>query len=255
MRSTLALVVAYAVVTLPLAAQGYSWEHSPREPYTISRTYIGLEAMASLAMYPARLEYIEQSSGLSCCTYGDGTGMPVAVSVVAERWVTSHVKLTAGAGVSTVSASFVAPTQPVPLSNGQILTTEYVLDGSLTYLSGFGSASLRLGTTHALVTLGARVHGYMAGSLTQKERVVSPQGVQFTGPQPGTEIVLGQSFLDHAAPLIVEPFVQLSYDVPLSYGVVLQPSIMAGLPVGSLSTKDDWRMRMVGVGLRLVKGL
>lgn len=255
MRSLVTCVIAFVVVTLPLAAQGYAWELSPREPHSIPRTYVGLEATASFATFPARLEYIEQSSGLSCCTYGDGAGIPVALSVVAERWITPSIKMSAGVGVTSVGASFSTPTQPVPLSNGQILATEYVLDGSLTYISGFGSVSMRLGTSHVLVALGARVHGYATGVLTQKERLVAPQGLQFTGQEPGTEVVLGQTFLDHAAPVLIEPFLQLSYDVPLSYGIVLQPSILAGLPLGSLSTRDDWHMRAVGLGLRLVKGL
>ncbi len=236
-------------------AQGYPWEGSLREPMTIPRTYIGLEASASYAMYQADLTYIETSLGITCCTYNSGSGIPFAVSLVGEQWMTSHVKLSAGAGVSVIGASFTAPTEPVPLSNGQILRTEYVLDGSLTYASAFGAVSVRLGATHVLATAGMRLHAYMRGALTQRERVLAPEGAMFNGQQPTTEIVLAQAFLDNAAPFVVEPFLQLGYDLPLSYGIVLQPSMTLGLPLTSLTTVDNWRMRSLGFGLRLVKGL
>lgn len=238
-----------------LYAQGYSWEGSLREPLAIPRTYVGLEAQASYAYYPAQLKYVEQALGITCCTYENGSGFPLGLSLVGERWVTSHLKISAGAGVTVFGATFVAPTAPVPLSNGQILNTEYVLDGSLTYASGFGSVSVRIGSSHVLATVGARFHGYLGGSLTQRERIVAPDNVEFSGQQPGTEVVIAQTFLEHATPLVVEPFAQIGYDVALSYGIVLQPSLMVGLPLMSISTADQWHMRSVGLGLRLVKGL
>lgn len=251
----LLLVAIVLVHTATVYGQGYAWEVSPRQPHIIPKTFIGVEATMSYALYPASLSYIEQTTGLRCCTYEDGTGVPIALAVVGERWVGSQVKISAGAGVSMAGASFVAPTQPIPLSNGQTLRTEYVLDGSLTYASGFGSVSLRLGRSHVLATLGARVHAYLTGTLTQRERIVSPDGLTFTGQQPSREVILGQTFLDHATPVVVEPFAQFSYDIPLSYGIVLQPSILVGMPLGSLTTNDDWGMRSFGIGLRLVKGL
>jgi hypothetical protein len=190
-----------------------------------------------------------------CKNEYNGAGFPLALSVVGERWVSSHMKISAGAGVSVVGATFVAPTQPVPLSNGQMLRTEYVLDGALTYASAFGSISMRLGTSHVLASVGARLHGYLSGSMTQRERIVAPDNVMFTGQEPGSEVVVAQTVLNAATPLIVEPFIQLSYDMPLSLGLVLQPSLHVGLPLMSLSTADDWRMLGYGVGLRLVKGL
>jgi hypothetical protein len=255
MRACFTIALLFTIGALHSSGQGYEWEGSPREPLTIPRTYIGLEARASFATHTASLRYIEQELGITCCTYDNGAGFPLALSVVGERWVSSHMKISAGAGVSVVGATFVAPTQPVPLSNGQMLRTEYVLDGSLTYASAFGSISMRLGSSHVLASVGARLHGYLSGSMTQRERIVAPDNVMFTGQEPGSEVVIAQTFLDAATPLIVEPFIQLSYDVPLSMGLVLQPSLHVGLPLMSLSTADDWRMMGYGVGLRLVKGL
>lgn len=255
MRACVTIALLFTIGVLESSGQGYEWEGSPREPLIIPRTYIGLEARASYATHTASLRYIEQELGITCCTYDNGTGLPLALSVVGERWVSSHMKISAGAGVSVVGATFVAPTQPVPLSNGQILRTEYVLDGSLTYASAFGSLSMRLGTSHVLASVGARIHGYLSGSLTQRERIVEPDNVQFTGQQPGSEVVIAQTFLQSATPLVIEPFLQLSYDVPLAVGLVLQPSIQMGLPLMSLSTVDTWRMQAFGFGIRLVKGL
>jgi hypothetical protein len=67
--------------------------------------------------------------------------------------------------------------------------------------------------------------------------------------------VIAQTFLDHATPVVVEPFVQIGYDIALAYGMVIQPSVGFGMPLGSLLTNDDWFMRAIGLRMRLLKGL
>lgn len=249
------IVAALLAIACDAAAQGYTWEASPRGPHEIPRTYFGLEAGLSYAVYPARLDYIEQSIGVTCCTFDNGSGLPMSLSLVATQWLSSRINVSAGFGVSVFHASFVAPTQPVPLSTGQILQTEYVLDGSLTYATGFGSVSMRLGPTNLLATVGARVHASIGGALTQRERIVEPSGAEFSGQNPGREVVIAQTFLDNTTPVVVEPFVQIGYDIALAYGMVIQPSVSLGIPLGSLLTNDDWSMRSIGLRLRLLKGL
>lgn len=255
MKHCLLIVAVVLAIVSDAGAQGYAWEASPRQPHQIPRTYLGLEAGLSYAVYPARLDYIEESIGITCCTFENGSGLPMSLSLVGAQWVSSTINVSAGLGVSVFHASFVAPTQPVPLSNGQLLETEYVLDGSLTYATGFGSVSMRLGSTNLLATVGARIHASIGGALTQRERIVAPSGVEFNGQMPGREVVIAQTFLDHATPVVVEPFVQAGYDISLAYGMVIQPSISLGMPLGSLLTNDDWFMRSIGLRLRLLKGL
>lgn len=255
MKLAVCLVWILLACAHPLRSQGYAWEGSPREPLTIPRTYVGFEAQASYAMFTTQVSQVDPRLGITCCTYEDGSGLSYELGVVGERWVTSHMKISAGAGISILGATFIAPSAPVPLSNGQILTTEYVLDRSMTYASGFGSVSLRLGSSHVLATVGARLLGYVNGTLMQRERIVSPDDVMFYGPQPTREMVIAQSFESAATPLVVYPFVQISYDLPVAVGIVLQPSLNLALPLMSLSTSDPWHMRSVGLGLRLVKGL
>lgn len=255
MKLSLALLSILLLCAHPLRSQGYSWEASPREPLTVPRSYIGFEVQASYAMFTTQVSQIDPRLGITCCTYEDGAGLSYELGVVGERWITPHVKISGGAGVAVVGATFLAPTAPVPLSNGQVLTTEYVLDRSMTYASGFGAVSLRLGSSHVLATIGARVHGYLNGTLMQRERIVSPDDVVFYGPQPTREMVIAQSFESAATPFVVSPFFQLSYDLPVAVGIVLQPSLNLALPLMSLSTSDPWHMRSMGLGLRLVKGL
>ena len=46
-----------------------------------------------------------------------------------------------------------------------------------------------------------------------------------------------------------------SSEGPPPSGMVIQPSVGFGMPLGSLLTNDDWFMRAIGLRMRLLKGL
>jgi hypothetical protein len=206
-------------------------------------------------MHSGSLEYIEQEVGITCCDYESGSGLPLSVSIVGEQWLSPSVSVQAGLGFTLVNASFVTPSAPVPLSNGDLLQTEYVLEGAMTYVTIHGGIGTRLFGTHLTAGGGVRMHIYAGGSLTQTERVVAPDYYLFTQNPRSKEQELGNTFLDNANRFQIEPYAQIAYDISITNGFYLSPSVSIGIPLISVTSQDDWRMLNFGARIRLMKGL
>ncbi|MBK6760236.1 MAG: hypothetical protein IPH85_05120 [Ignavibacteria bacterium] len=254
MRS-IAIFLMLCLMSLSSAAQGFDWQTSPRVPYHIPKQYVGLEVGSGYTMHRGSLEYIEQEVGITCCDYEAGRGLPLTVSVVGEQWLSASVSAQAGIGFTLVNASFVTPSIPVPLSNGDLLQTEYILEGAMTYVTIHGGIGTRLFGTHLTAGGGVRLHVYAGGSLTQKERVVAPDYYLFTQNPRSKEQELGNTFLDFVNRFQIEPYAQIAYDISITKGFYLSPSVSIGMPLFSVTSQDDWRMLNFGARIRLMKGL
>lgn len=254
MRSV-ATILALCTMAISVAGQGFDWQTSPRVPYSIPTRYVGLEVGSGYTMHRGSLEYIEQEVGIMCCDYTSGSGLPLTVSIVGEQWLSASVSAQAGVGFTLVNASFVTPSVPVPLSNGDLLQTEYVLEGAMTYVTIHGGIGTRLFGTHLTAGGGVRLHIYAGGSLTQMERVVAPDYYLFTQNPRSKEQALGNTFLDNANRFQIEPYAQFAYDISITKGFYLSPSVSIGMPLFSVTSQDDWRMLNFGARIRLMKGL
>ncbi len=236
-------------------AQGFDWQASPRWPHTIPTRYVGLEVGSGYTLHSGSLQYIEEDLGLTCCDYSSGTGLPLSISLVGEQWVSPTMSVHASIGYQRYGVSYVTPSQPVPLPNGSMLQTEYVLDGAISYVTLGGGVSTRLFARHLTIGGGLRVMFYAGGSLDQSERVVAPDDYQFTGNPRSRERSLGNTFLSSASGVQVEPYLQAGYNIPLSYGFYLTPLVSLGIPLLNVTADDSWRMLDLGVRLRLMRGL
>ncbi|MCX6139293.1 MAG: hypothetical protein NTX15_00410 [Candidatus Kapabacteria bacterium] len=243
------------VCTTVAAAQGFDWQTSPRKPYHIPKRYIGLEVGSGYTWHVGSLEYIEQEVGITCCDYQSGHGVPLSINVVGEQWIEPSVSIVVGLGISLYNASFTTPSQSVPLSTGKLLQTEYALRGSVTYVALSGGVNTRLLGTHFTVGAGLRMQLYAGGTLSQVERVLAPSDFTFTENPRSREKALGNSFLDNANRFQVEPYVQIGYDISVSNGFYLSPSVSLGVPLLSVTSSDQWRMLDLGARIRLMKGL
>ncbi len=236
-------------------AQGFGWQPSPRDPFTIPKRYMGVEVGSGYTIHGGSLDYIEAGLGITCCSHSAGSGIPWRIGVTADEWISPTIAVSLSAGVSMFGVAFVTPTTPVPLSDGVLLRTEYVLEGNLTYATFAGAVSTRLFESGLYAGGGLRLHVFLGGSLRQTERVVSPDSYYFTTNPRSKEVEVGTTFLDNATPVQVEPYITVGYNVPLAPGYYLSPAISAGIGLLSVTTTDPWRMIDLGVHLRFMKGL
>ena len=236
-------------------AQGFDWQTSPRAPYQIPKRYIGLEIGSGYTHHYGSLEYIEQEVGIVCCDYGSGSGFPLSIGVTGEQWITPTTSVVVGLGITRFYAMFNTLSAPVVLSNGKLLQTEYVLEGALTYIALTGGVQTRLFGTHLTVGGGLRLLLNAGGSLNQEERVLTPADFLFTENPRSRVKVLGNTFLDDATRLQIEPYVQIGYNLSVASGFYLSPSISIGIPLLTATGSGSWRMIDFGARIRLMKGL
>ena len=255
MKRLVAIAFMMCSVVLGAGAQGFDWQTSPRVPYQIPKRYVGIEIGSGYTQHRGSLEYIEQEVGIVCCDYESGSGLPLSINIAGEQWLTPSVSVQAGLGFTLINASFVTPSVPVPLSSGELLRTEYVLEGAMTYISLHGGIGTRLFGTHLTAGGGVRLHIYAGGSLSQLERVISPDYYLFTQNPRSKEQELGNTFLDHANRIQIEPYAQVGYNISVANGFYLSPSVSIGIPLLSVTTQDTWRMLNFGARIRLMKGL
>jgi len=251
----IALIASLFVSISTLFCQGFDWQTSPRYPYEIPKRYVGVEVGTGYTFQYGSLEYLEKDIGITCCTYESGTGIPIRFLVTGEEWIMPSTSVNIGVGITRFGTSFAAASSPVPLPNGELLRTEYQLTGSLTYATVSGGVNTRLFGSNLTVGGGLRLHLYLGGSLQQQEVVLAPSSYQFTGNPRSQVRELGNSFLDQPTPLQVAPYVQVGFNIPLSPGFYLSPSISLGLPLLSVSSADTWRMVDFGAHVKLMKGL
>ncbi|MBC8124784.1 MAG: hypothetical protein H7X70_03540 [Candidatus Kapabacteria bacterium] len=255
MKRIVAIIICMHCCLIVAYTQGFDWQTSPRAPYQIPKRYIGLEVGSGYTQHYGSLEYIEQEVGIVCCDYESGNGLPLSISVTGEQWITPTTSVVVGLGVTRFNALFKAPSTPVVLPNGDLLQTEYVLEGALTYITVSGGAQTRLFGTHLTVGGGLRVLLYAGGNLHQEERVITPEDFLFTENPRSRVKVLGNSFLDDATGLQIEPYVQVGYNLSIANGFYLSPSISIGIPLFTATGGDSWRMIDFGARIRLMKGL
>jgi len=250
--SVLCLLACASVTNLH--AQGFDWQYNARFPSTSPIRFIGAEIASGYTMHNGSLPYLAKDLGFTCCTYENGTGIPLALGITGDYWVAGDWALTGSLGYRAHNASFSAKSDPLPLADGRIFQTEYVYASTLHYAAASVGARYRLLGTH--VTIGGGVRGMvlLGTSATHTERILSPDDRYFNGNPPSKEIVHDTRGLPDAQRLMVVPYVQLGYDISISRGVYLSPTLTLGLPLMSVSSDATWRMTDVGIGVRLLRG-
>lgn len=249
MRSWTIIVVLLAICS-ELAAQGFDWQPSLRRPYVAPTSFIGLEAAIGLAGHSGSLPYLEADITDPCCSFERGSGVPIRFGLAAEFWVHPTRAVGIEMGLLTHSAAFTAPEQSLVRAGNDPLVTRYELSVVTSHITIGASVRQRLGSSMFVAAAGMRGGVLLSANMTNREVVVGA-GTFASGK---TVEDLPTSGIADASGLFLEPYVSLGYDLPLSTGYYLQPSIMIGYTATSLSSLHPWHATTVGLGLRMMKG-
>jgi len=233
-------------------AQGFDWQPSPRRPYEAPRTFLGLELGIASGSHTGSLPYLEADIPNPCCTYESGSGLPIRIGLTGETWIGPRMAAALDVSLQLQSTTFVAAEQSLPRVGRGPLVTRYELDVQTSYLALGASLRQRLGSSMFVASAGMRAGMLLRASMTNREVVVGAPDETFAD---GTRVqTLPTTGLADAASVVLEPHLSVGYDVPMSVGYYLTPSIMCGYSLTSLSTNHSWRALSIGVGLRLMKG-
>ncbi len=252
---TLAILCLLLAIAADGKGQGYAWEFSPRFPMFMPTRFVGIEVSGSYAFHSASVLYVEDL--LPCCTFKDGTGVPLRIVVTGEQWLNANLAVGAGLGVQLQSAVLTAPGDTLPVIDGntvELMITEWELATSVTYASIEANSRLRLFTSALSVGVGLRGHIRITSQAQVIERIIQPEDAFFQDSQSNERVSATADF-DQSALFVLEPALSLQYDVPLSTGLVLSPSILVSKPLTSLSSQQDWSYLALGFGVRISRGL
>lgn len=238
-------------------AQGFDWQYSARFPVDAPTRFYGIELGGSYGMFQGSLDYVELATGFPCCTYDAGQGTHIRGSIIIDSWLTPVLSIQAGIGLDVRSTSLTSDVQTVPRRNGNditVISTQYELDGTVTYGQLTGALRYRLFDSHLNVGVGTRLLVRLATpTVEQRERILGPDDQFFTGNPPSKVANLPSAVITDASTFVVEPFVLLAYDLSLLRGMYLSPTLTVGTSINSLSATQSWRTLDVGLALRLVR--
>ncbi|HRK03647.1 MAG TPA: hypothetical protein PLW14_00980 [Chlorobiota bacterium] len=238
-------------------SQGFDWQYSARFPVDVPTRFYGIELGGSYGMFQGSLDYVELATGFPCCTYDAGRGTHIRGAVTVDSWLTPVVSLQLGIGLDVRSTALTSNLQTVPRRNGNditVVTTQYELDGTVTYGQLSGALRYRLFDSHLNVGLGTRILLRLAApTVEQRERILGPDDQFFTGNPPSKVANLPSAVITDASDFVLEPFALLAYDISLHRGTYLSPTFTVGMSVNSLSSTQSWRTLDLGLGIRLVR--
>jgi len=238
-------------------SQGFDWQYSARFPVNSPTRFYGLELGGSYGVFQGSLDYIELATGFPCCTYDAGRGTHIRGAVTIDSWLTPVVSLQLGIGLDVRSTALTSDLQTVPRRTGNditVVTTQYELDGTVTYGHLSGAVRYRLFDSHLNVGLGTRILVRLATpTVEQRERILGPEDQYFTGNPPSKVANLPSAVITDASALVIEPFVLVAYDISLMRGMYMSPTLTVGMSLNSLSSTQTWRTLDVGMAIRLVR--
>lgn len=253
-RSLLSLFIVVATA-VSAVAQGFDWQYSARLPFDSPIRFYGVELATGYSTQFASLDYLEKGTPFTCCTYDNGSGIPYGVLLAVDYWLAPDISAQGGLGVLVRNVSFTSDPQSFPRidnSGVYIVSSEYVFQGSITYVTAQASMRYRLLGTHLNVGGGLKLLLKLSETQTQIDRVLGPDDYFFDGNPPTKEKDLEATLLNDASAFVIEPFLSVGYDLSLRRGMYLTPAITVGGPVTSLSKTQPWRSIDFGFSLRLV---
>jgi hypothetical protein len=245
-----AIIVMMLSLSCELTAQGFDWQPSLRRPYEAPTSFIGLDAGIGLAGHRGTLPYLEADIADPCCLYERGSGVPIRLGLAAEFWIAPTRAVGIEVGLLTQSAAFAAPVQSLARAGMDPLVSRYELDVVTSHVTIGASLRERLGSSMFIAAAGLRGGVLLSASMTNREVIVGA-GRFASG---NTAENLPTAGIADASGVFLEPYLSLGYDLLLSTGYYVQPSVMIGYTATSLSTLHPWHATTVGLGLRVMKG-
>jgi hypothetical protein len=91
--------------------------------------------------------------------------------------------------------------------------------------------------------------------MTHREVILGPDDYFFVTDPPSKEYELPTASLSDVRGFVVRPALAVTYDVPLSAGYYVSPSLKLETIIGSLSQKHSWSSYGVSLGVSLARGL
>ncbi|MBU3741148.1 MAG: hypothetical protein FGM24_02565 [Candidatus Kapabacteria bacterium] len=252
----LATILALLFCAKITVAQGFDWQYSARYPTSSPTRFLGAAVGGGYAIHQGRLPYLEQDVPVACCTYENGTGLPLSIVVGYEQWTSANIAVHGMAGYRLMTAGMSAPpTFDEPLSDGRLLVTQYTYNANLHYADITGGVRYRLGRSHLSVGAALRLSLLLGTTATHRLDVISPSDYTFNTNPPSRSIDIPVVGVPDATPLLVSPLITLGYDISIANGLYLSPLLTIGLPLMNTANGVTWKTGEAAMLLRVMRAL
>ncbi len=228
------------------AAQGFPWELSPRLPVKAPLVFVGTGVYSAWTPSVATLSAVEGE--WVCATYRRGNGIGIGLSVDGEWWYAPERALRVKLTADYAQLRLTAPSEPLPLSNGRLLQTEYQLRYGMWLIRAELIHKQRL-WRFSWWSPAVWFALHWRGREEQWEVVLSPPEYQFQTIPPARERRLG-----NARSIALRPYgagirVRLGYDLMLArqFPLYVAPAFVAGTSLISLARTAAWQRWELGL--------
>jgi hypothetical protein len=248
------LTILFFLYAYNVYSQGFPWELSPRFPFYIPVTYVGLDGYYAKSQFSGNMTLFENF--YVCSKFDGGTGNAFALGATIEHWYWHNVALQGFVNFQTNRGQMVAQGDSFPvLIKGipKIAKVENELSMDFKYLN-FGVGVKWLPFRNNLYLRGLLEFGFKVSSVYEiYEQIKSPAEYHFIDNTQRRKVLEGR--LSDLSLFKVEPKVCIGYDAPLFAGVYASPAITFDLPIYNFSKDETMRIFSIQFGLSLLFGI
>lgn len=247
-------VLIYLFSSSILWCQGFSWELSPRFPFYIPRTYVGVEGFTSKNYLSGELTLLENL--FICSKFDGGNGSAYYFGATIEHWYLHNVALHGyilfqGSNAKMISAGDTFPILVKGIT--KIARVENELSMNYKFIN-FGAGIKWRPLNSNLFVQGSLEFGFKLQSHFEIfEQVLSPPEFHFIDKTQRRKVWNGK--LSDLSFFKIEPKICIGYDAPLFAGIYASPAITFGIPAFNFSKNETMRIFSVQVGLSLLIGI
>lgn len=245
-------------------SQGFDWIYSNRLPFEVPNFFIGGKIEVGLINHSGDLSLREMynATDFECCRYKNGSGTSMNVGVSIEYWYETFSAVNLSLSYNNISSNFNRSSEPIPLSNGDNLITEYDYATNLSFVNIELGWRYKIMETHIFVNPSLNTNVFLSKSDGQQvERIISPDYETFSDGSIIRNIESGK--IPEINTFNINFNLKAGYDFSIMNGMYVSPYIGYILPISNYvsgnntnnNSNETWRMSGVLFGANIMYGL
>lgn len=199
-------------------SQGFDWYYSNRLPFSTPNLFIGGNIEGQILNYKADLpikRYFNENE-LECCRYNDGKGTGFKLGVNMEYWYETFQSINLTINFQSLPINFKKLAEPIPLSNGDNLITEYDYQSNFSLINFDIGWKYKIDESHVFINPSIDFNYFIYKSKGQHtERIISPDYETFSDG----------SLIKNLDDVILPKLNSLNYNLNLKVGYDYSPAI------------------------------
>lgn len=236
-------------------SQGFDWQFSPRLPSDYPYLFASVKTEYDILRHDADLNLVSEDTTL-CCSFSDGKGSGFAFGLGFEYWAENDVAYDLFFLYKFAPGEFSNKSES-PISETEILETEYIYKTDMTYIATEIGAKYRLFNTH--LHIGGRFRiAYLTRERSEHvEKIISPGWFyfQFADKPPSKTRDISDGKIDALADFTISPKFSLGWDISIGLGMYVTPSVSIEPPVMSVARNMPWKRWEYSFGLEIYRGI